>query len=250
MAREADWRTCCQYDHSFFLVVPLSVFLRGALLVDMDFWEALKSGIVLCKAINALRPDRPLIEKIQTKPIALYERGNIEEYLKACTKLGVASSDLFHISDLHEKKYLPGVLQNILALGRLAESRNMLPESAPKMRRHRRAASSGRVLWADQEPPNPSLSAQPASEPGSRSSTPVSRSSTPVMTRQSSSGSTGGAAQAAAPPVSSGASFRSAPLRTPDCASSRHCHNDADQCRAGAAAAGEEGRRAGAVQPV
>ena len=128
----------------------------------MDFWEALRTGVVLCKAVNALRPDRPMIEKIFTRNVALLERGNIEEYLKACTKLGMGSADLFHVSDLYEKKYLPGVLQNILALGKLAESRNMLPDSAPKLRRHRRAPSSGRVLWADQEPPNPSLSAQAA----------------------------------------------------------------------------------------
>lgn len=143
---------------------PIAVLARGQSdrVAGMDFWEALRNGVVLCKAVNALRPDRPMIEKIFTRNVALLERGNIEEYLKACTKLGMGQADLFHVSDLYERKYLPGVLQNILALGRLAETRNMLPDSAPKMRRHRRAASSGRVLWADQEPPNPSLSAQAA----------------------------------------------------------------------------------------
>lgn len=87
------------------------------------FWESLKSGILLCKAINAIRPNTIDPKKIGTRVNAMVERANIQLYLDSCTKLGMDKSDLFLPSDLNERKYLSAVLQNILALATMVENR-------------------------------------------------------------------------------------------------------------------------------
>jgi hypothetical protein len=46
--------------------------LTGEKIAGMDFYEALKSGVVLCKALNKLRPG--LIEKINEPKMPLMER--------------------------------------------------------------------------------------------------------------------------------------------------------------------------------
>jgi len=83
---------------------------------------SLKSGIVLCKLINAIRPGT--IKLINMKPIAVCERENLRSYIAACGQLGVPSSELFVISDLYEKKSLPAVVTNIYGLGRTAQGLN------------------------------------------------------------------------------------------------------------------------------
>jgi hypothetical protein len=42
------------------------------IVITGDFWSVLKSGVLLCKLINKLRPGT--IEKINTRSLALYER--------------------------------------------------------------------------------------------------------------------------------------------------------------------------------
>lgn len=91
--------------------------------MEEGFWESLKSGILLCKAINAIRPSTIDPKKIGTRVNAMVERANIQLYLDACTKLGMDKSDLFLPSDLNERKYLSAVLQNILALAQMVENR-------------------------------------------------------------------------------------------------------------------------------
>jgi len=95
-----------------------------------DFWEALRSGLVLCKLANSIRPG--VIEKINDKPIngsiALMERDNIKLYLAACQKLGVGPNDMFIIADLHDGKYLSSVLGNIIAVRERAKTEKKLRE--------------------------------------------------------------------------------------------------------------------------
>jgi hypothetical protein len=85
-----------------------------------DIAKSLKSGIVLCRLINAIQPNA--IRKINTRPIALMEVENIQLYLKACWKLGVPSSDLFVSSDLFNQKDIPQVLQNVVSLARVVQT--------------------------------------------------------------------------------------------------------------------------------
>eukprot|EP01088_Endostelium_zonatum_P017791 TRINITY_DN541_c0_g1_i1.p1 TRINITY_DN541_c0_g1~~TRINITY_DN541_c0_g1_i1.p1 ORF type:complete len:284 (-),score=81.27 TRINITY_DN541_c0_g1_i1:112-963(-) len=79
-----------------------------------EFPDNLKSGKILCGAVNKIRPG--LIRTVNEKPIPMMERANIQAYLDACVKLGLQKHDLFVINDLYDEKYLPAVVQNIYAL--------------------------------------------------------------------------------------------------------------------------------------
>jgi len=82
-----------------------------------DIYRSLKSGVVLCKLMNVIQPG--IIVKINTKELPLLHRENIQQYLDACTKLGVPSHDLFSVNDLYQRKMLPAVVTNIYSLARL-----------------------------------------------------------------------------------------------------------------------------------
>lgn len=50
----------------------------------------------------------------------LMEVENINLYLKGCWKLGVPSSDLFAVNDLHQKRGISSVVNNLISLSRIA----------------------------------------------------------------------------------------------------------------------------------
>eukprot|EP01095_Lingulamoeba_sp_RSL-Kostka_P005886 TRINITY_DN1790_c0_g1_i1.p1 TRINITY_DN1790_c0_g1~~TRINITY_DN1790_c0_g1_i1.p1 ORF type:complete len:251 (-),score=92.40 TRINITY_DN1790_c0_g1_i1:567-1319(-) len=80
-------------------------------------YDELKSGVVLCELIRAIRPS--LMKEFEENPThVLEERDNIQKYINACVKLRVPSQELFVVGDLHSKKYLNAVLINLFALGR------------------------------------------------------------------------------------------------------------------------------------
>jgi hypothetical protein len=85
-----------------------------------DFAEGLKSGKVLCKLINTLRPGT--IPRYNPRPLPLMERDNLLLYLRACEQIGMQKGDLFDISDLYEKKNILNVIAHIYALARLVQS--------------------------------------------------------------------------------------------------------------------------------
>jgi hypothetical protein len=91
----------------------------GEKLPSPDTHLCLKNGVILCRLINTLRPGA--IRKYTTtgKFHALVEIENINFYLKACWQLGVPSTNVFIPSDLHQKRGMQSVLQNIAALRRV-----------------------------------------------------------------------------------------------------------------------------------
>eukprot|EP00468_Gymnochlora_sp_CCMP2014_P009332 CAMPEP_0167750472 /NCGR_PEP_ID=MMETSP0110_2-20121227/6014_1 /TAXON_ID=629695 /ORGANISM="Gymnochlora sp., Strain CCMP2014" /LENGTH=362 /DNA_ID=CAMNT_0007635805 /DNA_START=75 /DNA_END=1163 /DNA_ORIENTATION=- len=85
-----------------------------------EFMSGLKSGVVLCKLINKIKPKA--VKKINTMSAPFKERENIEKYLKACKKLGMKETDLFTTMDLYESKNIVSVIDNIYALGARART--------------------------------------------------------------------------------------------------------------------------------
>lgn len=82
--------------------------------------ESLKSGVVLCTALNVIRPDT--IRKINMQDSPFKHRENIENYLNGCKTLGMKEVDLFVTKDLYEGDNLVVVTDNIFALSSAART--------------------------------------------------------------------------------------------------------------------------------
>jgi len=93
---------------------------NGSQLNDSEeFGAILKNGHLLCETINRLRPGT--IKKINTLKAPFKERENIELYLKGCESYGLKTTDLFQVNDLYEAKNLYIVVDNLFALGGMAQ---------------------------------------------------------------------------------------------------------------------------------
>jgi len=88
--------------------------------VDSDLMESVRSGRVLCKLVNAIKPGTvKKIHEANTTPIMQMQ--NITSFLHGCELLGVRKSDLFDATDLFQKKNASGVISTIHALSRASQ---------------------------------------------------------------------------------------------------------------------------------
>ena len=62
--------------------------------------DALKDGVLLCEAVNAIAPGT--IKKISTSKMAFHQLNNITVFLRAAKGLGVADSLVFDATDLNQ----------------------------------------------------------------------------------------------------------------------------------------------------
>mmetsp|Transcript_6279 Transcript_6279/g.17601 ORF Transcript_6279/g.17601 Transcript_6279/m.17601 type:complete len:463 (-) Transcript_6279:376-1764(-) len=81
--------------------------------------EELKSGEILCKLVNAIKPGS--VPKISTMKTPFKQMENIGNYLHACSSLGVPAFESFQTVDLFENKNMLAVVTNLHALGRVAQ---------------------------------------------------------------------------------------------------------------------------------
>eukprot|EP00842_Homolaphlyctis_polyrhiza_P002152 jgi/Hompol1/2938/HPOL_006238-RA len=100
---------------------------------SLSFAENLKSGVILCKAINAVMPHSP-ITKIAESKMAFKQMENIHAFLEKMKELGVPSFESFQTVDLFEAKNINQVVQSIFALSRHAEKNGFNgPRLGPKL---------------------------------------------------------------------------------------------------------------------
>jgi len=95
--------------------------LSGRSASGSSLHEYLKSGIVLCEAINKIRSG--LVPRVNGPGAAFKEMENIGNYLAACQKLGMKSNDTFQTVDLYENANMLAVVTNIHALGGFAQTK-------------------------------------------------------------------------------------------------------------------------------
>lgn len=95
-------------------------YVEGSALQDQqEFGTILKDGSLLCELINKLNPGS--VKKINTMNAPFKQRENIEMFLKGCEKYGLQAQDLFQVNDLYEAKNLYMIVDNLYALGGLAQ---------------------------------------------------------------------------------------------------------------------------------
>ena len=107
----------------------ISCVLGAPLPTEGDFEPLLRSGELLCKFLNAIRPG--IVPRIATYA-ELMEMGdskrnakmreNIGQYIDGCAELGLPQADLFMPDDLFEGKDFRSVVKNLEALMRFAAS--------------------------------------------------------------------------------------------------------------------------------
>lgn len=93
---------------------------------ELTFSECLKDGIVLCALMDALEPGllgKNLPHTKMLNPFRCME--NIEAFLKAAAKFGVATPSLFQTADLYDESNMSQVQICILALVDMAKSKGL-----------------------------------------------------------------------------------------------------------------------------
>ena len=81
--------------------------------------ETLKTGEVLCRLVNTLKPGS--VKKIGSGSMPFKQMENISQYVSACSALGVPAFETFQTVDLYENKNMMAVVINLHALGRAAQ---------------------------------------------------------------------------------------------------------------------------------
>ena len=117
------------YAYTYYTHINIRVeqIVREPLADLKDVWVSLKSGVILCRLINKIKPK--LIPKIATKRLLpLVEQSNIQLFLTACSSLGVPRDRIFLVSDLHQSKNLQAVFLCLASLAvRAVKLNNQLP---------------------------------------------------------------------------------------------------------------------------
>mmetsp|Transcript_25419 Transcript_25419/g.83035 ORF Transcript_25419/g.83035 Transcript_25419/m.83035 type:complete len:270 (-) Transcript_25419:216-1025(-) len=93
--------------------------VTGTALPEGTLHEALKSGVVLCNAVNAIKPG--VCKAPFTGSMAFKQMENIANFSTACESLGVPKFSLFQTVTLYENKDMGAVLLTLQALGSAAQ---------------------------------------------------------------------------------------------------------------------------------
>ncbi|XP_053200822.1 myophilin-like isoform X1 [Panonychus citri] len=80
------------------------------------FEELFKDGVLLCRAMNVLRPGS--ISKIQKPFTKDAHMANLNAFLDACRSFGIPADELFAPEDLWEAKNIPKVVLTMLSIGK------------------------------------------------------------------------------------------------------------------------------------
>lgn len=89
--------------------------------VNGDLENALHDGVLLCTLVNKIKPGT--IPNVNRSSMPFSQMENINAFLRTCKNWGLPEHDLFMTVDLYEGKNIPQVMQCLISLSSLAQSR-------------------------------------------------------------------------------------------------------------------------------
>lgn len=119
MDKELAEKAAAKYDPELEKSCKAFIEALSGMTLDGSFQEALKDGVALCKAVNAIKPG--VCKAPNTGKMAFKQMENISNYMNACETLGVPKFSLFQTVALYENKDMVAVMTNIQALGSAAQ---------------------------------------------------------------------------------------------------------------------------------
>lgn len=86
-----------------------------------NFQKVLKNGVILCRLMNTLRPEKRIRVNDTKIPFKMME--NIGKFNDACVEYGLSNADTFATADLYESGNMTQVVNGIFALGRMTRKK-------------------------------------------------------------------------------------------------------------------------------
>ncbi len=83
---------------------------------DAELADVLRSGLILCELLNAIRPEAAV--KTSKSSFPAHQRENIGKFVEGCTALGVPDAENFETADLYEGTNLMQVWRCVASLGK------------------------------------------------------------------------------------------------------------------------------------
>ena len=117
---ELEAKRAAKYDVGLEKEARQFIQAVSGIAVAGDFVAELKDGYTLCQVMNKLKPGSCKASRSKA-PFVMME--NINSYLSATQSYGLATHDMFMTVDLYEGKNVNAVINNLLALRRIAESK-------------------------------------------------------------------------------------------------------------------------------
>lgn len=97
--------------------------------ISADLIGAIKSGVVLCKLLNKIKPNT--VGKIYEGNVAYLQMENVGRYIKGCLEIGVSPTEMFETNDLVNEKNLSMVLSHLYALAAFVQRKPELNWKGP-----------------------------------------------------------------------------------------------------------------------
>jgi len=130
---EAQRRQAAKYDVELEKVIHEWIEDKTGMKIGDDFAAGLKSGVILCKLVNKLKPKT--IKGINHKAkMPFHCMENITKFLNGCRALGIPEHSMFSTVDLYEAKNMTAVLLTLDNLLRQVSGRTE-PTARPKATR-------------------------------------------------------------------------------------------------------------------